>query len=89
MPINRLLKNSSFGPDASVILLAAYHEVIAAIVNPLKLKVPAPLAEAVARKIIAIGQRGERDRAALVQQVFEEIGVQKPRSRATKVFAAE
>jgi hypothetical protein len=82
MPIYRLLQNCKFEPDESAILVSAFHEIIAALSNPIKPKVPVFLAEEVARKIIAIGHAGERDRAAIVAQVFDEMGVTRNRRLA-------
>ena len=80
LPINRLLHNSSFGPQEVSVLRAAFYEIMAALANPLKPKVPAYLSEIVARKVVAVGQTGERDRALLVERVFEEIGIERPRA---------
>jgi len=80
LPIDRLLQNSDFGPEQAIVLGLAYHEIIAALANPLKPKVPAYLAEVIARKVIAIGHAEEREYARIVARVFEEIGIQKPRA---------
>lgn len=58
MAIYRLLKNLALGPDDIKVLTAAYEEALRA----LGLKDRAdPATEMIAKKIIELAQRGERD----------------------------
>jgi hypothetical protein len=58
MAIYRLLKNRAFGPDEIQVLTTAYEQALRA----LRLKDRAdPATEMIAKKIIELAQRGERD----------------------------
>jgi hypothetical protein len=58
MAIYRLLKNGVFGPDEIKVLTTAYEEALRA----LRLKDRSdPATEMIARRIIELAQRGERD----------------------------
>ena len=57
MAIYRLLKNRAFGPDEIKVLTAAYEEAL----RTLRLARSDPTTEIVAKKIIELAQRGERD----------------------------
>jgi hypothetical protein len=58
MAIYRLLKNGVFGPDDVKVLTTAYEEALRA----LRLKDRSdPATEMIAKKIIELAQRGERD----------------------------
>jgi hypothetical protein len=58
MAIYRLLKNHAFGPDEIQVLTTAYEQALRA----LRLKDRAdPATEMIAKKIIELAQRGERD----------------------------
>lgn len=58
MAIYRLLKNHAFGPDEIKVLTTAYEQALCA----LRLKDRAdPATEMIAKKIIELAQRGERD----------------------------
>ena len=62
MAIDRLLKNHAFGPDEIRVLTIAYEEAL----RTLRLKDRAdPATEMIAKKIIELAQRGERDPARL------------------------
>jgi hypothetical protein len=62
MAIYRLLKNHAFGPDEIRVLTIAYEEAL----RTLRLKDRAdPATEMIAKKIIEMAQRGERDSARL------------------------
>jgi hypothetical protein len=62
MAIYRLLKNRAFGPDEIKVLTTAYEEAL----RTLRLKDRAdPATEMIAKKIIELAQRGERDPARL------------------------
>jgi hypothetical protein len=85
LPIDRLMQNSSFGPQEAAIFRSAYEEIVAGVAHPMKPRVPITIAELIARKIIAIGHTDERDRARIVERVFEEIGIQKPARRTAQL----
>lgn len=58
MAIYRLLKNGAFGPDDVTVLATAYEQALRA----LRLKDRSdPATEMIAKKIIELAQRGERD----------------------------
>jgi hypothetical protein len=58
MAIYRLLKNGVFGPDDVKVLTTAYEEAL----RTLRLKDRSdPATEMIAKKIIELAQRGERD----------------------------
>ena len=62
MAIYRLLKNGVFGPDDVKVLTTAYEEAL----RVLRLKDRSdPATEMIAKKIIELAQRGERDPARL------------------------
>lgn len=64
MPIHRLLKNSAFGPDDIKVLTDAFE----AALRELNLVDRAdPATELVAKRIIELAQRGERDHERLCQ----------------------
>ena len=67
MAIYRLLKNLAFGPDDIKVLTAAYEEALRA----LGLKDRAdPATEMIAKKIIELAQRGERDPVRLRERAI-------------------
>ena len=57
MPITRLLQNASFGPDEINILVRAFEEAL----GTLRVDRNDPISDALAKKIIELAQRGERD----------------------------
>ena len=61
MAIYRLLKNRAFGPDEIRVLSTAYEETL----RTLRLDRSDPATEMIAKKIIELAQRGERDPARL------------------------
>src|SRR6266511_4387945 len=67
MAIYRLLKDHVFGPDEIKVLTTAYEEVLRA----LRLKDRAdPATETIAKKIIELAQRGERDPVRLRERAI-------------------
>jgi hypothetical protein len=67
MAIYRLLKNRAFGPDEIKALTTAYEEAL----RVLRLKDRAdPATETIAKKIIELAQRGERDPVRLRERVI-------------------
>jgi hypothetical protein len=67
MAIYRLLKNRAFGPDEIKVLTNAYEEALQA----LRLKDRAdPATETIAKKIIELAQRGERDPVRLRERTI-------------------
>ncbi|MFL6833406.1 MAG: hypothetical protein ACJ8F0_12530 [Xanthobacteraceae bacterium] len=67
MAIYRLLKNRAFGPDEIKVLTTAYEEAL----RTLRLKNRAdPATEMIAKKIIELAQRGERDPARLRERAI-------------------
>jgi hypothetical protein len=75
LAIRKLLVKSTFNPEDVALLCAVYDEVIRRLHLP---RVPQPLADAFARKIIEIAKSGERDYARFVERVFADIGVRMP-----------
>jgi hypothetical protein len=75
LAIRKLLVKSTFNPEDVALLCAVYDEVIRRLHLP---RVPQPLADAFARKIIEIAKSGERDYARFVERVFVDIGVRMP-----------
>jgi hypothetical protein len=73
MTIHNLFKNSPFGPEEIAILVAAYEETLRTL--GLKQRDDDPLAELVAKKIIAIAQSGVRDPALIARRVIEDLGL--------------
>ena len=78
LAIHQLLASSELEPEQRQILYRAYDDVIASLALA---KVPQFIAQAVARKIIAIGQRGERDHARLAARARLELGLDRPQPR--------
>jgi hypothetical protein len=78
LELDRLLRNTTFGPDETRNLRAAYEEIARALMHPRRPKIPVALAELIAGKIIAFAQSGERDRGAIVEGVLAELGIRKP-----------
>jgi hypothetical protein len=67
MAIYRLLKNRAFGPDEIKALTTAYEEAL----RVLRLKDRAdPATETIAKKIIELAQRGERDPVRLRERAI-------------------
>jgi hypothetical protein len=75
LAIRKLLVKSTYGPEDVALLCAVYDEVIRRLHLP---RVPQPLAEAFARKVIDIAKTGERDYAHFVERVFSDIGIRMP-----------
>jgi hypothetical protein len=70
MAIYRLLKNGAFGPDEIEVLTTAYEEALRA----LGLKDRAdPATEMIAKKIIELAQRGERDPVRLREHAIRSL----------------
>ena len=70
MPIYRLLERSGFDPEHVSAMSIAFEEAL----GKLGLKDRAdPLCEIVAKKIIELGQRGERDPLRLRDQALAEL----------------
>jgi hypothetical protein len=72
LPIHRLLAHSALGPEEIQVLCSAYEEVIGSLGIP---TVPRAIAEAVARKVIAIAASRPFDRERLVARVQLELGL--------------
>jgi len=72
LAISRYLQYSVFGPEETALLSSAYEEIICSVAL---VKIPSIVADSVARKVIAIGQTGERDKARIVAQVISELGL--------------
>ena len=70
MPIYRLLRTTSYGPEDVQILCSAYEEIIASLPSSNFVE---SLAEQVARKVLAIYQDGERRPAHIVVRVKREL----------------
>ena len=67
MAIYRLLKNLALGPDEVKVLTTAYEEVL----HALRLKDRSdPATETIAKKIIELAQRGERDPVQLRERAL-------------------
>jgi hypothetical protein len=70
MAIYRLLKNRAFGPDEIKVLTAAYQEAL----RTLRLANRSdPTTEIVAKKIIELAQRGERDPVRLRERAIRSL----------------
>ena len=69
MPITRLLQNASFGPDEIKILVRAFEEAL----GTLRVDRNDPISEALAKKIIELAQRGERDPIQLRQHAVRAV----------------
>ena len=70
MAVYRLLKNRPFGPDEIKILTAAYDEAL----RMLRLANRSdPTTEIVAKKIIELAQRGERDPVRLRERAIRSL----------------
>jgi hypothetical protein len=70
MAIYRLLKNRAFGPDEVKVLTTAYEEAL----RSLRLQDRAdPATEMVAKKIIELAQRGERDPVRLRERAVQSL----------------
>jgi hypothetical protein len=76
--IRQLLTISELAPEQRQALYLAYDEVIASLGLA---RVPRFIAQAVARKIIAIGQGGERDPARLAARARRELGLDRPQPK--------
>jgi hypothetical protein len=73
MTIHNLFKNSPFGPEEIAILVAAYDEALRTL--GLAQRDDDPLAELVAKQIIAIAQTGVRDPAILAARAIKDLGL--------------
>jgi hypothetical protein len=73
MTIHNLFKNSPFGPEDIAILVAAYDEALRSL--GLTQRDDDPLAEMVAKQIIAIAQTGIRDPAILAERAIRDLGL--------------
>jgi hypothetical protein len=69
MPITRLLQNASFGPDEIKILVRAFEEAL----GTLRVDRNDPISDALAKKIIELAQRGERDPIRLRQYAVRAV----------------
>jgi hypothetical protein len=69
MPISRLLKNASFGPDEITLLVRAFEDAL----RGLQADRNDPAAAALAKKIIELAQQGERDPVLLGQRALQSI----------------
>jgi hypothetical protein len=70
MAIYRLLKNRAFGPDEIKVLTTAYEDALRA----LRLTNRAdPATEIIAKKIIELAQRGERDPVQLRERAIRSV----------------
>lgn len=76
--IRRLLEGSALEPEHLETLYSAYDDVLASLDLP---KVPRFIRNAVARKIVALGQNGDYDRAQLVARARLELGLERPQLR--------
>jgi hypothetical protein len=71
MTIHRLLRNTAFGPEEIVRLVAVYEETLRA----LRLKDRSdPITQLVAEKIIAVGRLGIEDPAEISKLALKELG---------------
>jgi hypothetical protein len=74
MPIDSLLKNSTFGPETTALLASAFDtawDTIKKSGSPLAADdKAASTREVLAKRIIEMGQRGERDRQRLVDDAL-------------------
>ena len=82
MPIRQLLMRSQFSPAEARVLCAAYDGILARLALR---RVPLPLAEALARKVIAVAEAGEHDVEQLIKRVLDEIGVLPHGRNGTKI----
>ena len=70
MPIYRLLQNHVFDPDTVAVMVTAFEDAL----RELRLTDRAdPATELVARKIIELAERGERDPARLRDRVVRSL----------------
>jgi hypothetical protein len=70
MPIHRLLENHAFGPDEIMVLTSAFDDAL----RKLRLADRAdPATEIVAKKIIELAQRGERDPRRLSERAIRTL----------------
>jgi len=70
MPIHRLLQNHVFDPDTIAVMGTAFEDAL----HELRLTDRAdPATELVARKVIELAERGERDPARLRDQVVRSL----------------
>ena len=70
MPIHRLLENHAFGPAEITVLISAFDDAL------LRLRLADrtdPATEVVARKIIELAQRGERDPLRLSERAIRAL----------------
>jgi hypothetical protein len=70
MPIDRMLTEAAFDPDAVKALTTAYEDVLATLGLERRTD---PLTRMIARKIIEHAQRGERDPIRLRESVLKEL----------------
>jgi hypothetical protein len=69
MAIYRLFKNRAFGPDDIKVLTAAYEDAL----RTLRTNRSDPTTEIVAKKIIELAQRGERDPVRLRERAIRSL----------------
>ena len=70
MPIHRLLNDCAFDPETIEVMVTAFEEAL----RELRLTDRAdPLTETVARKIIELAQRGERDPSRLREHAVHSL----------------
>lgn len=72
MPIHRLLENSPFGADEVACMVTAYEDALG-VIGPIGLS--DVVKEIVAKKIIDIAQRGERDPVQMRRYALKGIGI--------------
>ena len=68
MAIYRLLKNRAFGPDGIKVLTTAYEDALRALRLTNRSD---PATEIIAKKIIELAQRGERDPVRLRERAIQ------------------
>jgi hypothetical protein len=69
MPIYRLLQHQAFEPEVTAVLGKVFEEVLRSLGLADRSD---PLTELVARKVIELAQRGERDPVRLQRLIIEE-----------------
>ena len=70
MAIYRLLKNRAFGPDEIKVLTTAYEDALRALRLTNRSD---PATEIIAKKIIELAQRGERDPVQLREKAIRSV----------------
>ena len=78
MPIHRLLRNTSFDPEAVAMIAAAFEDVCRSLGLAERTD---PLTELVAKTVIEIAQAGERDPVRLRERTLEALKRPGPNQR--------